>query len=173
MSEVMVEKNGNIGIEADNPTTAKLVIDNGLGNAIDVSGGRIIRVQDPSNPQEAATKNYVDSQVAGEGADVPTIMFNHLTSQDNSISIDLNTITKITNLESAVNVGNKFHAYLTGQETSIGISLDTITVTSPTLTSQISSMTDQQAAKLLTSVNADLNTLCTTVNRLERLINSL
>lgn len=210
MNDIITQKNNNVGVDSENPTTAKIVIGNVHGAALDAGAGRIISVADPLTAQDAATKSYVDAQ-AGEASGSQIVA--HSESDNDSISISLDTITGLANFEVVpvpldaatlipliesddASVGISldtitatvdlkanfplppdvpvlFHNYLTDQEDSIGISLSTITVTSPTLTDQINAMTDQQAAGLLNSVNADLSELCQTVNKLELLINNL
>jgi hypothetical protein len=124
----IIEKHGNFGFGCDDPLTAKVVVDNQKEAAIDVRGGKIIGVQDPSSAQDAATKLYVDTQVGGEQANVPQVMFTHMQSSDDSISIDLNTITDVIDIkgQQAVN-GDTIAPNLHSSDNSISLDLNTIT----------------------------------------------
>jgi hypothetical protein len=100
MSEQIVQKYNNVGIGTDDPTTAKLVIDNGLNAAIDVSGGRIIGLPSlPSDPAEAASKAYADS-IAGEASGTQIVA--HCESSDMSISVSLDTITGLADFKTTI-----------------------------------------------------------------------
>jgi hypothetical protein len=59
-----------------NSVTGNLVLDPAGSNNVDVSTSRIINVTDPTGAQDAATKNYVDTELAG--------ISSNAISQDNS-----------------------------------------------------------------------------------------
>jgi len=128
--------------------TAKAVVreEDTFGSPVINANAVISKVGDPAVPTDAANKKYVDAQIVSEGADI----------------------------------GPLFHNYLTAQEASITAQFPAISLTSNALTSQLSvysgALTAQNGTNLvnyLDSVGVDLNKLCTTVNRLEALINAL
>ena len=146
-------------ISSGDSTAIQVIDDVNISGILNVSGNKIINVQDPTENQDAATKKYVDDQIIAAGSGVSITAGTGLTASPNpittigTISLDFSTVVaRVVGDDSTgtdISVGETIKIAGT-QNVSTAVSGDTLTITGPDLTNYT-----QKTDKAITIVGDD------------------
>lgn len=105
-----IYEDGNVGINSSTPT-AKLSINAGTGEAINVAGGRITDLAEPASSTDAVNKEYVDNNIASATSSQWILSGNNLYAASNDWNIGIGTTSPSATL--TVGGGAYIHETLT------------------------------------------------------------